>query len=122
MNTVEVRDTELQGELFNRDTGVLYVFRLTGLVDNTFRVYVNEKNPLKNRYEVQEALVGEPKPTKIKIVEQTSEHIIVATDTTKAKLFFDPFRIDLFYGDQLVLSVNARGLMRFEHLRTKPQP
>ncbi|XP_012259626.2 neutral alpha-glucosidase AB [Athalia rosae] len=123
LDTVEIGETEFNGELFNKDTGVFYTLRLTGLADNTFRVQINEKNPLHPRYEVQGALQGDPVPAKIKVLERTAEYIVLGNENnSKAKLIFDPLRIDLFLGDKLVISVNARGLMRFEHLRTKSQP
>ncbi|XP_046483150.1 neutral alpha-glucosidase AB [Neodiprion pinetum] len=122
LNTVEVRETDLSGELFNQDTGVAYILRLTGLADNTYRVWINEKNPLHPRFEATFALQSDPVPKKIQLIEQTAEYIVVGTDHTKAKLFFNPFRIDFYRGEQLVLSANARGLMRFEHIRTKPEP
>lgn len=122
MNTVEIRDTELNGELFNKDTGVFYIIRLTGLADNTFRVWINEKNPLHPRYEALFALQSDPVPVKIKLIEQTKDYILIGTETTKAKLFFDPLKIDFYYDDELVISANARGLMRFEHIRPKPEP
>lgn len=33
----------------------------------------------------------------------------------------DPFRIDFYQNDVLSVSVNAKGLLNFEHLRAKPQ-
>lgn len=33
----------------------------------------------------------------------------------------DPFRIDFYQNNVLTVSVNAKGLMTFEHLRPKPQ-
>ena len=40
-------------------------------------------------------------------------------ETSKAVLTFNPLRVDFFSGDNLVLSTNARGMMKFEHLRYK---
>lgn len=38
----------------------------------------------------------------------------------RASIKRDPFKIDFYNNDQLKVSVNARGLMRFEHFRSKP--
>ena len=38
----------------------------------------------------------------------------------RAILTFNPVRLDFYQADTLVLSTNARGLLKFEHLRHKP--
>ena len=37
----------------------------------------------------------------------------------KAVLLAKPFRLDVFENEKLVISVNARGLLNFEHQRPK---
>ena len=39
--------------------------------------------------------------------------------STKAIFHFKPLRVDFYSGDKLVISTNARGMMKFEHLREK---
>jgi alpha 1,3-glucosidase len=48
----------------NLENDVLFKLELFFLRDNTFRLKLNELNPLKKRYEVEHALVGEPVKTK----------------------------------------------------------
>ncbi|XP_063995698.1 neutral alpha-glucosidase AB isoform X1 [Diachasmimorpha longicaudata] len=118
-STVIQNDSTLQAELFNKDTGVSYLLQLTSLKDNIFRLHINEKSPLHKRYEVENALQDHPRQAELKIVESLSNNVTVTSGPNKAVLHFSPFRVDLYSGDQLVVSANARGLMRFEHLRTK---
>lgn len=47
--------------------------------------------------------------------------IVLASGSNKAVIAADPFRVDFYESGVLVVSVNARGLMHFEHLRHKPQ-
>ncbi|XP_012277240.1 neutral alpha-glucosidase AB [Orussus abietinus] len=121
-DTVSKTEHALNVDLFNKDTGVTYVVQLSALQDNTFRLHINEKNPLHPRYEVEYALQGQPRLTKLNSVTQTAESITVTSGSNKAVLLIDPFRVDLYSQDILVVSANARGLMRFEHIRTKPEP
>lgn len=58
---------------------------------------------------------------RLTVVEKTAEFISVMAGANRVTVHAIPFRIDLFSGDQLVISVNARGLMRFEHIRPKPE-
>ncbi|KAH0541134.1 neutral alpha-glucosidase AB [Cotesia glomerata] len=120
--SIDKNDSILHGILFNKDTGKPYILQLTALEDNTFRLFINEKEPLKPRYEVEYALQGAPRHANLQLVETTSDHVTVKSGSNKVILYFSPFKVDLYSDEQLVISTNARGLMRFEHLRTKPAP
>lgn len=54
-------DSVCKMDLINQQSGVVLKAELYALDDNMFRVKVNEKNPLRPRYEVQGSLIGEPK-------------------------------------------------------------
>lgn len=107
-------------ELFNKDTGIFYVLKLTTLKHDTFRLHINEKNPLHPRYENEYALYDQPQPIGLDSVEQTTETITITRGEHKAVLYINPFKIDIFSHGVLTVSANSHGLMRFEHLRTKP--
>lgn len=47
--------------------------------------------------------------------------ITITVASNKAVITAIPFRIDLYNNDVLSVSLNAKGLMRFEHLRTKDE-
>lgn len=107
-------------DLFNKDTGVTYVVQLTTLKENTFRLHINEKNLLHPRYENEYALYDQPQTVEMDFVESTAETITVTKGENKAILYINPFKVELYSQGILTISANARGLMRFEHLRTKP--
>lgn len=107
-------------DLFNKDTGVTYVVQLITLKENTFRLHINEKNPLHPRYENEYALHDQPQTVEMDFVGNTDEAITVVKGENKAVLYINPFRVELYSQNVLTISANARGLMRFEHLRTKP--
>lgn len=58
---------------------------------------------------------------RLNIIEKTAEFISLSAGANRVTVYAIPFRVDLFSGDQLVISANARGLMRFEHIRQKPE-
>lgn len=101
---------------------VKFLLQLYSLSDSTFRMKINELTPLKPRHEVQHALNGEPNYVRLEVTEKTTEKIVVQSGHNKAEIFANPFRVDLYRNKELVISTNARGLMRFEHLRHKPEP
>lgn len=118
-NTVATNESKLYMDLYNKDTGVEYFLQMTALKGDTFRLHINEKNPLNERYEVKGALKGPPETRKLTLVERTSDHATVLNGNGKAVVYFNPFRVDLYSDNVLVISANARGLMRFEHQRIK---
>ncbi|XP_014206129.1 neutral alpha-glucosidase AB isoform X2 [Copidosoma floridanum] len=119
-DTLSHKESTLHIELYNKVTGVYYRLELTALKNDLFRLYINEKSPLHPRYEVEYALKDHPQTTVLQLVEKTSTHITVKNGKNKAILHVNPFKVDFYVGNQLVISTNDRGFMRFEHLRTKP--
>lgn len=108
-------------DLFNKDTGITYALQLTLLKESTFRLHIDEKNPLHPRYETKYALHDQPQIDTFDSVEQIPGSITLVKGQNKAVLHVNPFKVDLYSQGVLTISANARGLMRFEHLRTKPE-
>lgn len=47
-------------DVLNRENDVYFTIELTSVRGNTARIRMREKNPIRPRYEVEGALVGEP--------------------------------------------------------------
>lgn len=56
---------------------------------------------------------------RLEVIERTGEYVAVQSGQNRAVIYAAPFRVDLFSGDQLVVSANARGLMKFEHIQER---
>lgn len=54
------------------------------------------------------------------MTESSKKELIVTSGANKAVIHADPLKIDFYNNNYLVVSVNAKGLFKFEHLRTKP--
>ncbi|XP_017478235.1 PREDICTED: neutral alpha-glucosidase AB isoform X1 [Rhagoletis zephyria] len=119
--TLNTYSDSITADLIHKDNKHLFSLKLEALEQsNTFRLLVDEKTPLKPRYKVQDALKSTPKPGSIKVHEGDTEFTI-NSGPNKAVVTADPFRVDFYQNDILTVSVNAKGLMTFEHLRPKPQ-
>ena len=59
--SVVIGEVGCQLDVVNRKTGVVLRVDIASLEDNMFRVRINEKSPMRQRYEVEGVLVGEPK-------------------------------------------------------------
>lgn len=122
LDTLKVSDTSVTGDIINADVGVHFNLVLTALTDGRFRLEMDEAVPRRPRYRVQGSLQAEPTQQKLEIVEKAENSVTIKSGDNKVVLMGAPFRIDLYYGNNLVISGNARGLLRFEHQQVKQEP
>lgn len=59
---------------------------------------------------------------RLEVVEKADNAVTIKSGDNKVVLMGAPFRIDLYSGNNLVISGNARGLLRFEHQQVKLEP
>ncbi|KAH9423409.1 hypothetical protein DERP_003688 [Dermatophagoides pteronyssinus] len=116
-------------QLKNIDTGIIYQAQLQSILDGqTFRFRVDEIDSPKKRFDPSElVLMPNIKPAKISIVDQSTNGFTVETideknhQKNRVIIQANPFRLDIYSGNDLVMVVNQRGLFNFEHYRRKPQ-
>lgn len=60
LDTLQVSEHSLEAELSNLKADAKFKLTLTALESDTFRVFIDEVNPLFPRYVVHESLSGEP--------------------------------------------------------------
>lgn len=119
--SIHVSGQTVETLLLNTHTNIKFKMEISGLVDNTFRVKINEAFPLKQRFEVPLVL----QQVELAAIETLSRDQIslsvglVADPSSKLVVSFAPFKIDFYSGGTLVMIANSRGLMRFEHYRDK---
>ncbi|XP_063237643.1 neutral alpha-glucosidase AB [Bacillus rossius redtenbacheri] len=122
LDTLQADANSVHAHVVNTENSVLFTFQLYALTDDTFRFKINELSPLRPRYTVsQHVLDREPRLARLEVTERTPDYVVVTAGPNKVQLFGAPFRLDFYSHGTLVVSANARGLMRFEHLRSKPQ-
>ena len=122
LNTVEYDKSHVYADIENTDSNILLTLDLYVLDDNTARVRVNEKQPIKPRYDehTKYTLVDEPLSKEAESVTSNNEGVTVVIDATrKIVIQSHPVRIDFIVNDSPVISLNDRGLFNFEHLRLK---
>ena len=55
----------------------------------------------------------------MKVVDRTDKSITLGFEKNKIVITSQPFRIDIINDDEPVISVNAQGLLKYEHYRKK---
>lgn len=112
-------DSLVEVNLLNQKTNALLSLKLTTLEKNTARFKINELKPIRPRYEVQDVLVEYPRRVSYEKVKQDDNSIHIKFGNNSVVLTYKPFRLDFLVHNEIAVSVNSRGLMNFEHYRTK---
>ena len=58
--TVSIGTSSVTLEIENTEKNIIFSAELNSLTDGRARLRIREKNPIRHRYEVQGALIGEP--------------------------------------------------------------
>lgn len=119
--TVQTFRDHVTVELINRENQHAFALKLESVLGNTFHLEIDEKAPLKARYRVVDALKEPAKTLPVQVIKGGDETTVTSEGNKKAVIVHKPFRLDFYLDDVLTVSVNSKGLMRFEHLRRKPE-
>uniref|UniRef100_A0A674MHA5 Neutral alpha-glucosidase AB n=1 Tax=Takifugu rubripes TaxID=31033 RepID=A0A674MHA5_TAKRU len=118
LETMELTNTRLTLQLINDKNKVRLLLELYRLQGNMTRVKINELKPLKPRFEVPDVLVKEP-TTDMSLLSQDENGVVLSLGVESQRVILSarPFRLDIMEGREVLMSLNSRGLLAFEHLR-----
>lgn len=122
-DSVQISSHDVKAILLNKENNVQFTLVLTSLKDNTLRLFINELSPLRPRFQVpfvlnRELILDE----NIKFHSKNPSNISMTIGEDHAVTFtYDPFVLDVFKDEEIIISVNSKGLMKFEHLRSKTE-
>uniref|UniRef100_A0A671RCY5 Neutral alpha-glucosidase AB-like n=1 Tax=Sinocyclocheilus anshuiensis TaxID=1608454 RepID=A0A671RCY5_9TELE len=121
LDTLELSDSRLTLQLINDNNKVRLLLELYRLQGNMTRVKINELKPLKPRYEVPDVLISDPITEALSVVAQDENSLVLSLGGKDQRLIVSaqPFRLDIVEGPQVLMSLNSRGLLAFEHLRAR---
>lgn len=116
----------IEAILKNDQTGVLLKLELNARLKDgsVLHMRINEAHPGRERFDASEALNANIEYAKLTLDKVTDKDIKVKYGPSGteyiAVINISPFRVDVFDGEKLVLSSNAREFFKFEHYRKKP--
>ncbi|MBN3316980.1 GANAB glucosidase, partial [Atractosteus spatula] len=121
LDTLQLSDSRLSLQLLNEHNKVKLLLELYGLQGNMTRIKINELKPLRPRFEVPDVLIRDPPAYPLTVVSRDDHGLVLSLGGPDQRLILSahPFRLDIMEGPQLLLSVNSRGLLVFEHLRQR---
>ncbi|XP_062341665.1 neutral alpha-glucosidase AB-like isoform X2 [Osmerus eperlanus] len=120
LETLQLSDSRLTLQLINDNNKVRLLLELYRLQGNMTRVKINELKPIKPRFEVPDVLIADPPTEPLSVVTQDRGAVVLSLGgggERRVIVNAQPFRLDIMEGPQVLLSLNARGLLAFEHLR-----
>uniref|UniRef100_A0AAQ5ZFN6 Glycoside hydrolase family 31 N-terminal domain-containing protein n=1 Tax=Amphiprion ocellaris TaxID=80972 RepID=A0AAQ5ZFN6_AMPOC len=121
LETMELTNTRLTLQLINDNNKVRLLLELYRLQGNITRVKINELKPLKPRYEVPDVLIREPPTEPLSLLSQDENGVVLSLGSESQRVIISarPFRLDIMEGSDVLMSLNSRGLLTFEHLRMR---
>ncbi|CAB1455050.1 unnamed protein product [Pleuronectes platessa] len=121
LETMELTNTRLTLQLINDNNKVRLLLELYRLQGNITRVKINELKPLKPRYEVPDVLIREPPTEPLSLLSQDENGVVLSLGSESQRVIVSaqPFRLDIMEGHEVLMSLNSRGLLAFEHLRMR---
>jgi len=106
----------------NDANNVTFLLQLMPLEGGMLRLLMDEKNPLYPRFkEPYAVLEGNLKVDKTFAATKSGEVIQVVFGAVRAELRARPLQLSVFRDDRLLMTVNARGLLAYEHYRKRHQ-
>ncbi|KAG2205709.1 hypothetical protein INT47_008066 [Mucor saturninus] len=122
-DSIHTQEDRIHADILNTETNIVLTLQVHVLKDNTARVRINEKQPIKPRYEdhVKFTLVKEPETMKALKTETSDAGIITIHMDKQRKIVIspEPVRIEFLVNNEAAITLNDRGFFNFEHLRTK---
>ncbi|KJH43978.1 glycosyl hydrolase, family 31 [Dictyocaulus viviparus] len=119
-DSVKWNDTSFFAQIKNKD--LTLDLSIIALHDSTFRIVVDEpKGALRQRYRPLDSLVNrEPTQQKLKKTKTDKEASKLLTeDGHRVVVTHNPFRVDFYSKEQLVISINSAGLLMVEPFKKK---
>ncbi|CAG8662663.1 16876_t:CDS:10, partial [Cetraspora pellucida] len=124
-DSIVIKDGIISGCLINSENHVEYIFELHILEIGAVRIRINEKNPLKPRYDKVKdwALVEDPLNT-LEYSHISSKPEVTSFSFGKEKnqsilIYHSPFRVEIWVDNIPTIILNDRGFFNFENLKEK---
>ncbi|CAG8644392.1 22834_t:CDS:2, partial [Dentiscutata erythropus] len=122
-DSILIKDGKISGYLTNSENNLEFIFELHILEIGAVRIQINEKNPLKPRYDkVKDWVLVQDPLTTLEYNQIPSKPGITSFSFGKEKnqtisIYHSPFRVEFLVDDIPTIILNDRGFLNFEHLR-----
>ncbi|XP_049596672.1 neutral alpha-glucosidase C-like [Syngnathus scovelli] len=122
-HTLALNEKGVRFELLEPFIKIKLLVCLSPCKNDTVRIVIDELNPIKPRYKVQDVLTREPQSEKVRVEERQDDWVTIswASGVYKCRVWRQPFGVELLCEDQPLVTFNAQSKLWFEALRERPQ-
>lgn len=122
-NTVRFEPGTVHLDVLNTRNNISFKITVDTLQKNTARIRMTELFPIRPRFFVGVSLVQEPVKVKYEKISEDDTGCKVKFQDHSIVIGYKPLKIDFYDSkDVLLISINNRGLLNFEHYRTRNSP
>ncbi|KAM9708093.1 LOW QUALITY PROTEIN: neutral alpha-glucosidase C [Menidia menidia] len=122
LNTLVLTEKGAHFELLEPDTQTRLHLTLSTSKNDTVRMLIDEAQPIKARYRVQDVLTGEPPCEQLRVERQTEDFVTLSWSSGRHHIciWHFPFRVEILCGQEVLVTFNSKGKLWFDRIRERP--
>ncbi|KAM4542719.1 neutral alpha-glucosidase C [Odontesthes bonariensis] len=122
LNTLVLTEKGAHFELLEPDTQARLLLSLSPCKNDTVRILIDEAQPIKARYRVQDVLTGEARCERLRVERQTKDFVTLSWSSGRhsARVWHFPFRLEILCEQEVVVTFNSKGKLSFDRLQDPP--
>ncbi|CAG5866817.1 unnamed protein product, partial [Menidia menidia] len=95
---------------------------LSASKNDTVRMLIDEAQPIKARYRVQDVLTGEPPCEQLRVERQTEDFVTLSWSSGRHHIciWHFPFRVEILCGQEVLVTFNSKGKLWFDRIQEPP--
>lgn len=119
IDSMVINEKGVQFELLERDTQTKLLLHISPCKNNTVRILIDELQPIKPRYRVQDVMIAEPQSERLRVEKQTKDSVTLSWSMGGYQLCVCafPFYIEILCGEEVIATFNPRNKLWFETLQ-----
>nr|XP_019953748.1 PREDICTED: neutral alpha-glucosidase C-like [Paralichthys olivaceus] len=122
LDTMVLTEKGARFELLEADTQTRLILLVSPCKNDTVRILIDELQPIKARYRVQDVITGEPQCEQLRVKRQTKDCVTLTWSSGRyqARLWSFPFYLEILCEEEVMVTFNSRRKLWFETLQDRP--
>ncbi|XP_069391497.1 neutral alpha-glucosidase AB-like [Paralichthys olivaceus] len=123
LDTMVLTEKGARFELLEADTQTRLILLVSPCKNDTVRILIDELQPIKARYRVQDVITGEPQCEQLRVKRQTKDCVTLTWSSGRyqARLWSFPFYLEILCEEEVMVTFNSRRKLWFETLQDRPR-
>lgn len=119
IDSMVLTEKGVEFELLESGTQTKLLLHVCPCKNNTVRILIDELQPIKPRYRVQDVMIAESQPERLRVEKQTQDSVTLSWSTGRYQLRVWAFRfyIDILCEEEVIATFNPKNKLRFETLQ-----